>query len=141
MADVLLSPALRDTKPGPRRFRRFCVTFSARVWRMALGHAPSIEDKDLTQMGRAVVTNISLTGLFFVTEAVFERRTALWMQMQVEDKNVQLPVLICRTTSETIGQRQHHGYGVKFLRSAETAAALPFLARYILDQPELEWQG
>lgn len=126
--------------PRPRRFRRFAAAIPTLAWRMVLGDTPPTGDTDLSQMGRAVVANVSLTGMFFITEATFTRKMPLWMRMQLNSRNIQIPVLVCRITMQTVGAREHYGYGARFLRSPETAAALPILAEYMLTQTELDWE-
>lgn len=126
--------------PRPRRFRRFTAAIPTLAWRMVLGEAPPTGETDLSQMGRAVVANVSLTGMFFITEATFTRKMPLWVRMQLNNRSVQMPVLVCRITMHQVGEREHYGYGVRFLRSPETANALPVLAEYMLDQTELDWE-
>ena len=131
---ILLNPALKDG--GPRQFRRFTVSLPARVWDAALRNASTLDGLSLDAAVHAQVMDMSLTGLFFISDTVFPLETCLWVRLELRGQVIQVPVQARRKTEETLRGVRAFGCGVQFLRSPTTAQALPVLAAYLLTRPE-----
>lgn len=135
--NILLDPALRTAGVGPRNFRRFQVTMPALMWRVALNTQVSLHDLKPSLGIPVCVVDMSLTGLMFLTESFYSPGTRLWLQIRVNNHIAHLPTQVRRNTTEKVDGKRVFGCGVQYLRCEQTAEALPYLAQYLLDRPEV----
>lgn len=136
--NLLLDPSLRADQFGPRSFRRFQVTLPALVWRVSLNSQISLTDIKPSLGMSVFVVDMSLTGLMLVSEIFFPPGTRLWVQLRLNEQILHLPVQVRRNTAEKVDGKRVFGCGVQYMRCAQTAEALPVLAQYLKDRPEVK---
>ena len=128
--------SLRTTTEDPRRFNRLDVRVDAQV-----SHVPASSPDDalwevLRPRGQhVVVSDLSATGLYFVSAIDFDLGQELWIALDIQATVYPIRAVIVRQQAHIREGRRIYGYGVQFLRSrfapTAVAAILEFLAQRI----------
>ena len=114
-----------------REWRRFNIELTILV-------EPVNEDDEPTpkaarpRQSTALVTDISLNGLYFISAVVYPIDSLVDIQLTLGTQRFELRCLVCRAEDKELPGRTAHGSGVKFVRTESVKAAIPAIANYIL---------
>lgn len=120
--------------PGDKRtWRRFNIELTILV-------EPVNEDEEAetdrrpgrSRQNTALVTDVSMKGLFFIGAVVYDVGTLLDIQLTLGTQRYSLRGVVARQEDRQLPGRTAHGCGVEFVRSENTKIAIPAIANYIL---------
>jgi hypothetical protein len=124
--DIFKSPS-----GDKREWRRFNIELTILV-------EPVTEDDDpmpksaRPRQSTALVTDISLNGLYFISAVVYPINSLVDIQLTLGTQRFELRCLVCRAEDKELPGRTAHGSGVKFVRTDNVKVAIPAIANYIL---------
>lgn len=125
-----------DYLKGPdgdkRQWRRFNIELTILVEPVEESETESEKKPGRSRQATALVTDISMKGLFFIGAAVYDVGSVLDIQLTLGTQRYSLRGRVARTEDRQLPGRTAHGCGVEFVRSEETKAAIPAIANYIL---------
>jgi hypothetical protein len=116
-----------------RSFARFGVTVTVSVWAVATPKADfEDEDETLAVPRETVLRNLSVSGLCFVSDISYPPGTVLGLLLNLDGVAVPMQSVVRRIHLQTLGDSRTYNCGVQFSRCAETAAAIPLIAKFLL---------
>ena len=124
---------LRGAGDGDKR--RFTRLDSELKAELTIVPDPQDEDYVLSEknlMSSVVtVTNLSATGLHFVSLVKYDPHQHVWLSIDVAGKNAVIRAKIVRRVSVGADERSAFGYGVQFLKSDLAATAVATIIEYL----------
>jgi len=133
--DVQTKPrqlALRTDPNDMRRYNRLDVRISARV-----GLVPESSPDDVVweilrpRAQQVVVSDLSATGLFFVSGSNYELGQQVWISLEIQGTEYPIRAVIVRQKAEMREGRRVYGYGLQFLRSRFAPRAVAAILEYL----------
>lgn len=119
--------------PGDKRqWRRFGIELTILVEPVQEEGEVEPEQKPRSRQNTALVTDVSMNGLFFIGAVVYEIGMLLDIQLTLGTQRYAVRGRVCRTEDRPLPGRTAHGCGIEFVRSDATKAAIPAIANYIL---------
>lgn len=119
--------------PGDKRqWRRFSIELTILVESVQEDEIEPEHKPARSRQNTALVTDVSMNGLFFVGAVIYEVGQLLDIQLTLGTQRYGVRGRVCRTQDRPLPGRTAHGCGVEFVRSEATKAAIPAIANYIL---------
>ena len=115
-----------------RRFTRLVSDLKAELTTVAdpLDDDSMLEERD--RMSSVVsITNLSATGLHFVSLVKYEAHQHIWLSIDLAGKNALIRGKIVRRISVGPDEKSAFGYGVQFLKSELAPPAIATIIEYL----------
>jgi len=124
--------SLRGDDGDKRRFTRLESTIAADLVVVPDDDADdSYIDEEETEPMSVTVTNISATGLYFVSQSEFEHGQQVWLIMDVRGMDAAIRGKIVRRSTSSAEDCELHGYGVQFLRTDLAPSAVSVILDHL----------
>jgi hypothetical protein len=128
---MMPSSETRQLLMNRRGYRRFHLEMNMEVWPESSMPIPECTDQSIPR--RAVMDNVSLSGLLFYAARPYPVGTVLWMRMRLRRQTHFIKGIVRRAEPCRLGAQQIYGTGIQFVRCPQT---LRFVAEVagVLDQ-------
>lgn len=124
--------SLRVPPKDLRRFARLRVNLSARV-SLVPESSPDDAFYDVLRPPAfpVIVTNLSPTGLYFLSAVSIELTQQLWIALRLYGDSHLMRALVLREQAHLRGGKKVYGYGVQFVKSRYAARSVAAVLRYL----------
>lgn len=126
-------PTSLKSAPGDqRKFVRFEIRMSVFVTDVPAKDSPdSLWYRRRSREQPAVVTNLCVGGLFFLSETAFEVGSQVWISLVFNGKTAPVRALVRRQTTQLREGKRLFGHGIQFMRSDFANESLPKVVAYL----------
>ena len=127
--------AVRLSEDGRRKFRRYPVNLSALVKPLAAPDADSADTAARLVQRPAVVIEISMTGVVFVSPGSYSLNSVVELQITLGAISYTVQALVRRCDLHPLPGRRAFACSVQFVRGEHISQFVPAIAKYILRLP------
>ena len=125
----------RLTEDGRRKFRRYPVNLLALVKPLSAPDADSGDTAVRLVQRTAVVFEISMTGVVFVSPVSYTLNSVVELQITLGAVSYTVQALVRRCGLHPLPGRRAFACSVQFVRGEQIAQFVPAIAKYILRLP------
>ena len=130
---MALSPQSSEAGLGPERrvYRRYPLEFAVEVWPDAEDAQAQTHNAEQFRPRRAVLDNLSLSGLFFFTGRAYPLDAVLWVRVRLGLHTHEVKGVVRRTTVRNHAGQHLHGCGLQFVRCPQTSQFIAAVAVFL----------
>lgn len=126
--------SLRTAGDDQRKFSRFDVRLSSFATPVPEDDSPdALWYRRRSKEKPAIVTDLSATGLHFISETNFPVGSQVWVSMQIDEKTYPVRGMVRRQNSHMRDGKTIYGHGIQFLRSDFAMEAVRVVMEYLED--------
>jgi hypothetical protein len=124
--------SLRSAPGDQRKFERFEIRMSVFVTDVPTKDSPdSLWYRRRSREQPAVVTDLCVGGLFFLSETSYEIGSQVWVSLVFNGKTSPIRALVRRQNSQLREGKRLYGHGIQFVRSDFATDALNKVVAYL----------
>jgi hypothetical protein len=124
--------ALRTAGDDQRRFSRFDVNIQAFVTAIPEPDTPDLMwYRRRTREKPAIVTDLSASGMRYISEQEQEKASQIWISLQIGEKTYPVRAMVRWKTSHMREGRAIYAHGVQFLKSDFAGPAIAAVVEFL----------